>query len=316
MSGWTLDSNHALILEIDTYQPLQGSSYIELPKDILDSKAVVNIKNEDQACFKWSILAALHPVSVHPERLSHYERYRDELDFTGIEFPVTIDKISKFEKQNPGISVTVIGVSNEKTKKKKTVSTLMSMRVPNEKLVNHVTLLYWRRGEDAHYAWVKSPNRLLSRLNKHHPQTFFCERCFQGFTRPDLLQKHGEMCCHFPVQVTKTVDKEIKFTSWAKIESTLFRVYADFECLLQEEEDEEDHGRTRKLQKHIPCSFAWVLISDHPDVDSYVKLYRPTFTEDMSTDEVGEMVVDELILKSRRLVGNALGHKAVVRLSE
>ena len=31
-SGWTLHQNHALILEMDAYEPLQGSSYIELPK--------------------------------------------------------------------------------------------------------------------------------------------------------------------------------------------------------------------------------------------------------------------------------------------
>ena len=31
-SGWTLHQNHALILEMDAYEPLQGSSYIELTK--------------------------------------------------------------------------------------------------------------------------------------------------------------------------------------------------------------------------------------------------------------------------------------------
>ena len=30
--GWTLHQNHALILEMDADEPLQGSSYIELPK--------------------------------------------------------------------------------------------------------------------------------------------------------------------------------------------------------------------------------------------------------------------------------------------
>lgn len=31
-SGWTLHQNDALILEMDAYEPLQGSSYNELPK--------------------------------------------------------------------------------------------------------------------------------------------------------------------------------------------------------------------------------------------------------------------------------------------
>ena len=269
---------------------------------------MVKIKKGDLECFKWSILAALHPASKDAQRVTNYQEYKDELNFEGINFPVSIDKISKFEKQNPGISITVIGITNDKKYKKqgkkgkkKTVqeSTLMSMRVPDEKLQNHVTLLHWRKGDREHYAWVKSLNHLLSRLNKHNGQMYFCERCFQGFTRPDLLEKHQEIC-HFPVQVTKTVDQEIKFTSWAKTEPTLFRLYGDFECVLKKE-DTEEHGKTKKTQKHIPCSFAWELISDHPDVDSCTKLYRPTPSPDMSAEEVGEQVVDELLTSLQEL---------------
>jgi len=35
-----------------------GSSYIELPKNILNKKAVINIKNEDNYCFLYSVLCA------------------------------------------------------------------------------------------------------------------------------------------------------------------------------------------------------------------------------------------------------------------
>ena len=143
--------------------------------------------------------------------------------------------------------------------------------------------------------------RLLSRVNKHNEQTYFCDRYFQGFTHPDLLEKHQEMYRHFPAQVTKTVDQEIKFTSWAKTEPTLFRLYGDFECILKEIETTNDSGTTKKTQKHIPCSFASVLISEHPDVDSRTKLYRHTPTPDMSVEEVGERVVDELITSLQEL---------------
>jgi len=110
-SGWNLHQNQALILEMDAYEPLQGSSYIKLPKDIHDSKAVVNIKNEDLECFKWSILTALHPASKDAQRVTKYQEYKDELNFEEINFPATIDNINKFEKQNPGICVTVIGIA-------------------------------------------------------------------------------------------------------------------------------------------------------------------------------------------------------------
>ena len=41
-----------MILEMVDYEPLGGSSYLDLPEDVYDSKAVINIKIEDQECFK------------------------------------------------------------------------------------------------------------------------------------------------------------------------------------------------------------------------------------------------------------------------
>ena len=88
-SGWTLSRNHALVLEMVDYQPFGGSSYLELPKDVYDTKAIANVKNQDQECFKWSILSALHPTSIHAERVSEYQVYKEELNFDEIDFPVT-----------------------------------------------------------------------------------------------------------------------------------------------------------------------------------------------------------------------------------
>lgn len=291
-----------MILEMVDYEPMGGSSYLELPKDVYDSKAAINIKNENHECFKWSLLAALHPAEHHAERITRYQPFKEELNFEGIDFPVSIDQIGKFEKQNPRMSVTVIGIEEEKTKKRKgkkvKQSCFLPLRVPDEKQEQHVTLLYWKKGEQSHYAWVKKLNRLLSTTKSHRSQTYFCERSFRGFTRPDLLEKHHEMCRHFPIQVTKTVDQEISFKNWAKTEETLFRVYGDFECILKGCEEDID-GKTIKTQKHIPCSVAWV--SNHPEVESRSMLYRPTPSPDMSLEELSTQVVDKLMTSLQAL---------------
>ena len=44
------------------YVPLCGSSYIPLPKFVASKKATINLKNEDDECFKWAITRALNPV--------------------------------------------------------------------------------------------------------------------------------------------------------------------------------------------------------------------------------------------------------------
>ena len=107
-SNWIL--NKIISLEVHTvqYSPINGSSYIELPPKIRNSRGVVNIKNNDEKCFLWSVLAALHPASNNPQRVSHYEAYEHELNMKGIGYPVSLASVQKFEKQNK-ISVNVFG---------------------------------------------------------------------------------------------------------------------------------------------------------------------------------------------------------------
>ena len=291
-SGWTLEQNQALILEMVDYQPIGGTSYIELPKNIYDTKSIVNVQNKDQQCFMWSVLAALHPAEHHAERVIHYQPFTEELNFTGIEFPVTVDQIPKFEKLNPGISVTVLGIDIPDNEVKD-ASKVFPLRVPEKQQEHHIVLLYWSRGGVHHYGWVKNLNRLLTHTKKRHPQTYFCERCFQGFTKQDLLTKHLDTCASIPIQAVQMVDEEIAFKSWAKTEEALFRVYADFECLLQECQEGTD--KTTKVHKHIPCSVAWVLVSDHPEVENRQFLYRPTPEEGTSLEEASSDVIDHLM---------------------
>ena len=225
--------------------------------------------------------------------MTKYQEYKEELNFEGINFPVTVDQISKFEKNNPGISVTVIGIEEKKTKQGVKQSCLFPLRVPDKQLKKHVILLYWEQNEQYHYAWVKNVNRLLSRTKSFKNHTYFCERCFQGFVRPGLLAKHMETCQHIPIQAVMVVDDEISFKNWAKTEETLFRIHADFECILKECKPEE--GKTMKVQKHVPCSVAWVLISDHPEVESRSMPYRPSPSSDISLEDISETVVDHLM---------------------
>ena len=314
-SRWILSRNHAVVLEMVDYQPLGGSSYIELPKDIYDTKAIVNVKNQDQECFKWSVLAALHPTLKNAERVSKYHEYKDELIFDGINFPLTIDQIPKFEKQNPGFSVTVIGIDKPERSKKGVVLPLimLPLRVPDQQLEKHVVLLYWEREEQYHYAWVKNLNRLLSRTKSHHSQTYFCERCFQGFISPDLLSKHVEICRHIPIQAVQVADEEISFKNWAKTEENLFRIYWDFECLLQECDEGDVNDKTVKVQKHVPCSVAWVLISNHPEVESRSFLYRPSPNAEMTLEESRQLVVDQLMESLQQIEKEVLPHQLEVK---
>ena len=53
-SGWVIDQIDSHYLNVTLYKPLNGSSYIELPTELRNSKkGLINMKNKDEECFRW-----------------------------------------------------------------------------------------------------------------------------------------------------------------------------------------------------------------------------------------------------------------------
>ena len=73
-SGWTLREIFNLVVNMNRYDPIHGgfSTFVELPADVQEKKAVVNIKNRDEFCFLWAVTAALNPTKDHVDRPSSY----------------------------------------------------------------------------------------------------------------------------------------------------------------------------------------------------------------------------------------------------
>ena len=61
-SGWTFYSIVALDIHTVGYEPLNGSSWVPLPKFLASNKELINMKNTDNQCFKWCIARALNPA--------------------------------------------------------------------------------------------------------------------------------------------------------------------------------------------------------------------------------------------------------------
>ena len=101
-SGWQFDRVEHLDININPFNPLSASSYIKLPGKLYEKKAIINVKNEkDNECFKWAVTSAVFPAERDGERLSKQMREDSEkFDWTGIEFPVSLKQIDKFENNN------------------------------------------------------------------------------------------------------------------------------------------------------------------------------------------------------------------------
>ena len=101
-SGWTIQSIENHYINIVNYNPLKGSSYIKLPQELQNSaKGLINMKNKDNECFRWCHIRHLNPQDKDPQRIKKTDKqYIEKLDYSSIEFPVTVKQINKIEKQN------------------------------------------------------------------------------------------------------------------------------------------------------------------------------------------------------------------------
>ena len=95
--NWTFRSVLSLDLHTVKYEPLRSSSYIPLPTFQAAKKAIINLKNEDDECFKWAITQALNPVEKHAVCIDKKLRETSKaLNWEGVKFPVNLNNINKF----------------------------------------------------------------------------------------------------------------------------------------------------------------------------------------------------------------------------
>lgn len=271
-SGFKLSEINELLVQLNKYEPLSGSSYIDLPAHLKNKKAIINVKNNDDKCFKYAVLSALFPVDVHAERLSNYVQHFKKLNFIGINFPVEINQISKFENLNPAISINVYIYNHESQK-------IETLRVTNIVKTNHIHLLLISKDNRLHYCWIKNLSRLLSlQSSKNEHQFFFCDRCLNYFMKKERLEKHSIDCAiqnKYVIEMPTSENCIIKFEHYENQLVVPFIIYADIETYLGEPEDKFSESENMiAYQQHKPYSVAFYFKSMYDEFKSYYKSRR------------------------------------------
>ncbi|OXA49450.1 Major inner capsid protein VP3 [Folsomia candida] len=132
-SGWVLDFISKLQFSISPFAPFRAGAYI--PNNNLlkfkDKSVLLNIDNrgvdgqDDFKCFTWSCLAHEEVCGFkkkwrkhsyrHDGNVEEYKKVLQEkkINFDGIVFPMTLGQLPKFEKQNPGFAISVLGYEEE-----------------------------------------------------------------------------------------------------------------------------------------------------------------------------------------------------------
>ena len=150
------------------YNPLRGETYIPLPKELAVKTAIINMKNEDNKCFLWCVLRALNPKGDHPERVDKELKLKENtLNMEGIEYSVSLKDLNKFEKQNPTISITVLGYEG------KSVYPLRNSICKN--MDHNIIFMLIEKDGVKHYCLVKCIHRLLSsQTSNGKRKEYFC----------------------------------------------------------------------------------------------------------------------------------------------
>ena len=266
-SGWIFYKIIKLELHTTSYRPLRGNTWIPLPKELSDKKAIINMKNKDNKCFMWCVLRALNPKNDNSERVDkELMEKEDTLNMKGIEYPVNLKDIDRFEKQNPEISITVLGF-NEKDK-------VHPLRVSDHIYIrkqNIILLLIERDGVN-HYCLVKNSSRLLSKqISAHKGGTHICFRCLNPFWSHKSLEKHWEYCRKHEAVKINMPEKGtmLRFKHHERSERVPFIIYADTEALIKKMQNcdpNPQNSYTKKHQKHEPISFSYYIKSFNDNV--------------------------------------------------
>ena len=273
-SGWTIESVDNHYLNIVQYEPMKGSSYIELPQELNNpKKGLINLKNNDNECFRWCHIRYLNPQDKNPQRIKKSDKeFIKKLDYSGIEFPVATKQYNKIEKQNE-ININVFGYENKQP---------YPIYISKEKYEKHLELLLITEDENKHYVLIKDFNRFMFNQTKHEHRKHFCMYCLQCFSSEEVLKNHKNNCIQVNgEQAIKMPDKNnntLKFNNFHKQQPVPFVIYADFEAITEKISGcrpNNNKSFTEAYQKHTDCGFGYKVVCCYDDKYTQpMKIYR------------------------------------------
>lgn len=283
-------------VKISKSKNIIGGSFVELPQKIKNKKACVNIKNNDEKCFLWSLIASKHYDDIKKIEVKHYKKYIDSIIIPeNASFPVSVDDIPEWERCNK-IKINVFILDDDDN-----IKIEYNTIYKNKNIIN---LLLYKN----HYVWLKNIDRFEA-ANVSKNSIYRCMQCldFRCATR-EQLNKHISKCLlstkkadiKMPMsdaeynELKQSDDKPIKknknkvsFINQQNEVLHPFHVIADFESTLEIVED--DKNNTSKYQKHVANSYGLKYNCIHKEYSKDIKIFNSS-----NSEEVIESFINEL----------------------
>ena len=250
-SGWIFDKSNSMkkiLYEIN------GSSYVKIP---LRSSALKNIKNDGKLCFIWSISAKLHPYeNDHPNRVSHYREFFDELDIEGFGFTNGFkgSDVQEFEKLN-NLSFNIYELNFYENQNKWKHYLIPIEISKNDESVRVIDLLIYKN----HYALIKKSNVFSGDYHK----SFICRRCLKSYTSENMLMIQKPKCENINKTTIRTSPES--YIRWKKY----FHYNSEYTQIFEADNEIHNSGianKTTNVYKQNPVLNGFHIQSEVQDV--------------------------------------------------
>ena len=263
-----------LYLDVNFHQLnlMRGSSYLPLPDWLARKKAIINPHNDDEECFKWSVFTAENVGMKDPQRVSNLRKFTDNYDWSGLEFPVSIKDIGKFETRN-NVSVNILAVEGRD----------IYIHRKGQRMGREINLLMVSEDGINHYTTIKSLSRLLKSSNtKHKCKQHFSMNCLQGFTQESSRDQH-QVYCEDNESVRVEMPKQgstVEFKDGQNQFRVPFIMDADFESILEpmgpqgSGSPNPNQPYTNEVNQHTQSGWCVYSKFAYGDVDNLVRTYR------------------------------------------
>ena len=169
-SGWIVELMKSQYINISTYRPFSGSSYVKLPAELRSSrKGLINVESNDQKCFLWCHARHINPVEIPPERMMQEDKkLANNLNYDRVGLPVREKDFGKIEKKN-NICINVFCYENK---------LVFPIYVSNQKFENSMYLFLIIDEDKSHYVYIKDFDRFMFHKTKNKNKKYFCKSCF------------------------------------------------------------------------------------------------------------------------------------------
>ena len=246
---------------------------------------IVNPHNDDEECFKWSVITVEKVGMKDPQRVSNLRKFMDNYDWSGLEFSVSIKDIGKFQNRN-NISVSVLAVEGRDIyihRKGRRIMGPVGPRSRSNPMGREINLLMVSEDGINHYTAIKSLSRLLKSSNtKHKCKQHFCINCLQGFTQESSRDQH-QVYCKDNESVRVEMPKQgssVEFKDGQNQFKVPIIMYADFESILEpmgpqgSGSPNPNQPYTNEVNQHTPSGWCVYSKFAYGDVDNLLRLYR------------------------------------------